>query len=589
MSLHKRFLLICTLLLTFTIQCFSFTAIHAAGYTNSNIDAVLVVDDSASMRKSDPDKISLEAMKMFIDMISLNGDQLGIISYTGKIMREKPLLPITNDEDKKILKEFVSQMERDGLYTDIAAGVTSAVRMLDKQRNLSHKPMIIVFTDGKNDLDTKSGRTMTQSNEEIEEAIKKGYPIYTVGLNADSSVDADYLKNLSDSTGARSFITKSANDLPDILSRIFADHMQLKVIPLSDITATGEFQDIPFSIPDSNVLEANICLLSQKPVEIRIYDPHGQQHTIPGNDIYYSKSSSYSMIKLIKPAQGDWKLQAKGINGEHIKINLLYNYDVKLTVEPLTQQSFKKGDKVRLIAYFESNGQRIPEKEIYKDFQAKLQVNDITTGGSSEMAANNMSDRFEVEFTVPDDHKYQLIVKAEGTGFFRESSPIDLDASVVKLANPISSPMIPVKEEEKSTPFWVYPAAVLALLLLGGGIFLVAKNGKKPKFVGQVIIEIKDDNTGKMDPPQFKKLTNFTGKVTLHQLLQLSPEFMETEKIVLSPGKNDRLILKNASQCDIHKGGRVVNTSRGYEIIKGDRLMITMRDTPKSILLEYIH
>lgn len=81
----------------------------AAQAQTSGIDAVLVADVSNSMNTSDRDKISNEAMKMFIDMLPVQGDKVGIVAYTDQVEREKAMLEIQSDADKSSLKDFIDQ------------------------------------------------------------------------------------------------------------------------------------------------------------------------------------------------------------------------------------------------------------------------------------------------------------------------------------------------------------------------------------------------------------------------------------------------------------------------------------------------
>uniref|UniRef100_UPI0005653196 vWA domain-containing protein n=1 Tax=Paenibacillus zanthoxyli TaxID=369399 RepID=UPI0005653196 len=96
----------------------------------SQIDAVLVLDVSNSMKTSDKNNIAGEAMKMFIDMLSARGDKVGVVAYTDKVQREKALLTINSPSDKQDLKDFIVGLDR-GSYTDIAVGVDEAVKVLE--------------------------------------------------------------------------------------------------------------------------------------------------------------------------------------------------------------------------------------------------------------------------------------------------------------------------------------------------------------------------------------------------------------------------------------------------------------------------
>ena len=101
-------------------------------------------------------------------------------------------------------------------------------------------------------------------------------------------------------------------------------------------------------------------------------------------------------------------------------------------------------------------------------------------------------------------------------------------------------------------------------------------------------IDIKDENTKKMlGTTQYRKISTYKGKVNLHQLLQLIPEYKEAEKIIFEQGKNDKLIIKNYSACTIEKFGRIIDASKGFELKNKDIIIITLKNVPVSINLEY--
>ena len=103
-----------------------------------------------------------------------------------------------------------------------------------------HEPMIVLLADGNNDFNKSSGRTQSESDKELDGAVAEakaaGIPIYTIGLNADGKLNKAPLEDLAKQTGAKSFSTSSANDLPQILSEIFASHLKLKIVPVQSMT-----------------------------------------------------------------------------------------------------------------------------------------------------------------------------------------------------------------------------------------------------------------------------------------------------------------------------------------------------------------
>lgn len=567
----------------------SLTTAHAAQGA-SQIDAVLVLDVSNSMSTSDPSKIGNEAMKMFIDMLPKQGDQVGIVAYTDQIQREKALLEIQSSKDKENLKGFIDQLNR-GAYTDISVGVKEAVQILADGADPAHEPMIILLADGNNDFDKRSGRTQSESDTDMEKALKEakdsGVPIYTIGLNADGKLNEAALAKLSDDTGGKSFATDSADDLPKILSEIFASHLELNVVPVDSFTADGSYQNVKISVPNANVLEANISIMSTKPVEAKLLDPSGKEVPIPSDEVLLSKSKSYSLLKLLSPTEGDWTLQVKGVNRDKIDINLVFNYDLSLALDPLASTSYSKGDEVKFSSYLMSGGKKLEDQTQYSNMSAVLLVKDLDTGKTEEIPMDNAGDHFAGTYKIAEKHDYEIKVKAEEASFFRETDAVAITA---KGSGPATTPSDPAAEPKKAFPLVPVILGVVGLAILLAAAYFVLRLLKQANrgFVGQLVIEIRDENTGDKTSPQYKKLSAFKGKLLLHQLLQLAPELKETEKIVFKPGSNDRIVLQNGSPSTIEKSGRAVDASRELELKSGDRITVSLKQVDKTIFIEYL-
>ncbi|WP_440113823.1 vWA domain-containing protein [Paenibacillus sp. QZ-Y1] len=563
----------------------------AAQAQTSGIDAVLVADVSNSMNTSDRDKISNEAMKMFIDMLPVQGDKVGIVAYTDQVEREKAMLEIQSDADKSSLKDFIDQLGR-GPYTDVSVGVAEAVNVLNHGADPSHSPMIVLLADGNNDFNKTKGRAQAQSDADLEKAVKEaqnqGIPVYTIGLNADGKLNKNALSDLAQQTGGKSFITDTPDDLPQILSEIFADHAKLNVVKLPSVTGNGSYQEVTVNVPNDSVLEANISIMSSKPVEVQLTDPSGQAVNLNSDAAKLSTSKSYSLVKLLKPQEGDWKLRVKGAPKDSIDINLLFNYNLELVVDPIKTKSYTKGDKVELVAKLENGGQPLQDKDLYADMKATLVVKDVDTGKSEEQPLENMGTGFAGTFEIPDNHQYELIIRAEEDSFYRESAPITINAGGA--AGSGTQPTTSGGEQDKPFPWLPVILGIVALLVVAvGAWFLMGWLKRKNRgFVGQMIVEIRDENTGDKSYPQYKKLVSFRGRFHLHQLLQLDPELKETEKYIFTPSNGDRIIIRNTAGGTLEKSGRAVDASSGVELKNGDRLSIPLQQADKTILIEYL-
>ncbi|WP_340011977.1 vWA domain-containing protein [Paenibacillus sp. FSL H7-0690] len=583
------------LLLALCLAASPFAAVkaYAATSAQSHIDAVLLIDVSNSMKTSDKNKIANEAMKMFIDMLSTQGDKVGIVAYTDKVQREKALLQISSESDKQDLKDFIDGLDR-GAYTDIAIGVEEAVKVLQNGSDPSHEPIIVMLADGNNDFNKATGRTQSESDKELKAAVevakKNGYPIYTIGLNADGKLNKQSLADLSNETGGKAFSTDSADDLPQILSEIFASHLKLKVVPVQSITANGDYQDVTVNVPNGSVLEANISIMSSQPVTAKLTDPSGKEVAIPSNNVLLSKSSTYSLIKLLSPEEGDWKLQVKGVPKDKFDINLVFNYDLELKIDALPSATYKKGDKIDITSHLFSNGTQVTLSNLYQDMKAVLLATDIDTGDVQEIELDNSGAVFKGTFEVKESHNYELKVRAEESSFYRESAPVQISAKTGGAATTAPSTGTgneePLKEASSNTLYYII-GGILLVLAAGAAWYVLNKKSARG-FVGQLVVEVKDSNTGEKTYPQYKKLAGFKGKFTLHQLLQLAPELKESETVIFTPAKNDRLLLRSGEGVTVERSGRAADASRGLELKSGDRVSVSLQTVDKTIYLEYL-
>lgn len=562
---------------------FAASATNSTNNSTTSIDAVLVLDASNSMKSSDPQQLGSEAMKLFIDMLPSQGDRVGVVSYTDRIEREKALTAIQSADDKTQLKSFIDGLTR-GAYTDISVGMKEAVNILQDNAQQGHEPMIVLFADGNNQLNSNSGRSNSDADTDLNTAVaqakKDGYPVYTIGLNADGKLNQEALKKIADDTGGKSFVTTSAEELPEILSEIFADHQEVNVVPVDSITGNGQFQDVKIHIPNANVKEANISIMSSEVVEVKLVDPSGNAVAVPSDKVSMSTSKSYSLVKLLSPEQGDWTLQVKGVDQDKIDINLVFNYNLELALDPIPTKAYSKGDKIDIVSYLTSGGQKLTDNSQASSMKAVLNVKDMDTGTTSQVPLTTDGSEFKGTFEVPDNHVYQLVARAEEQSFYRETAPVTIDAKGGVSGSGEKAGLGLVT--------WII-IAVVALLVLAGLWFLLGFLKKRNRgFVGQMVIEIRDENTGERSYPQYKKLTTFRGKFNLHQLVQLAPELKETENIIFTPSSNDRIMIRNNADNVIEKSARAIDASKGFELKSGDRITISLRQVDKTIMLEYL-
>lgn len=583
-----------------------------------NIDAVLVLDASNSMNTSDPGKLSIEAMKMFIDMLGVQGDKVGVVSYTDQIEREKAMTTLRNAGDKALLKDFISQLKR-GAYTDITVGLDEALRLMDDARDPAHKPVIIMLTDGNIELDARKGKTLADADRDtdriIADAQSKGYPIYTIGLNYDGNLNRPYIDNIASQTGALCFETKTADELPDILSAIFADQMEIKIVSAGTVQADGDFQSIDMDIPDTNIVEANVTFLSGKPVTVELYDPNGRQIQFDDTSAILTQSNAYSLLKIIAPKQGLWKLRVKGVSGDKIKINLLYHYsvDVRLDIDNLSPTA---GDTVHAEITLLEGGQPTANAALYQNSVCTVSVKDLDNPqapSATMVSAAYQNGLFTAALSFPAAHTYEITAKVEHPNFFRESGSITLTAASVPAATatstpatatpmattqPTTSPTAGTPPEDAAPEGFTWTNFLLwgglAAVLIVGVLVLVLRQTRLSSrvFSGRLVIEVTDHYTHEKMAPQYRNLIEYGKRANLLTLLNgaVSPSLSAVTLMPspTAPSHMPQLIVKCTDpHIKFKKDFMEQDASRGIPMNIKSEILILLEAENKQVKIRY--
>lgn len=574
---------------------------------SASVDAVLVLDASHSMNESDPQGISAEAMKMFIDMLPASGSRVGIVSYTDKVQREKALLEIRGESDKQELKSFVGEIDR-GPFTDTAVGVSEAVRMLLRGEEEGRDPMIVLLADGNTSLDSEGKRTRADSAAELAEAAGQakdaGIPIYTIGLNADGTLNRGVLRQVSDRTGGKAFVTDSAADLPDILGEIFAGHQQARVMTVAasapsvkpeirDSDKSGESREVSefrIEIPDGEVIEANASIQGAARGSMELLDPDGRTVSIPSDRAMLSESSAYALLKLVRPEQGTWTLRVQGAGTKPPEMGLVFSYDFELAIDKLGPY-YERGSKLDVSAYLERSGRRLNSPDLYRSARAALIVREEESGAEEKIPLSLENGRFVGSYTLSRAYNYDLTVRAESASFYRESKPVrvEVSGSAPREAAQEAEPAFrPLSALAPAVPGLLGAAGAAALAALVGGIARANR-----RFAGKLLVEIVDEHSGRVLHAHAADLTGLKGRADLLGLLGDLPEserfeLRGAESVTLRPGRRGAPVLRSrASDAEIRRGGLLLEASGGLPLSSGERIEVLPAGTRRIAVLEY--
>ncbi|WP_258382203.1 vWA domain-containing protein [Paenibacillus sp. S02] len=403
----------------------SLGAVPIEGY-----DAVFVLDTSYSMRDTDPEGIAAEVINMFMDLSDADRTRVGFVAYNHNVVASKPLTSIAVAAQKSQIQQDIRTLNRSG-YTDLGLGLRRGSELLAAGASQGRQPFMILLSDGETDFGASSGsRSKGDSNNDVSSVIKsaqtKGYPVYTIGLNHDGTVNRQELERIASQTGGASFITSSAEDLPEILNRIFASQIRSKLVPIAAITTTGEMQELTVTLPDSSMEEANLVLLSEHPLlETQLYSN--------SENVRRYKSSRYAILKIEHPQAGKVKLKLRGIRGDLVKINLLgsYRLEAEATMGGKQQATATHGDKpVQLLkgqaTPFQAqlllpDSQKLTDEAVYTSLQAHIIV--TPKGGTAKkVPMTYKSGAFHTEYAFPQTGDYTWQLSLDSPQWYRKGT-----------------------------------------------------------------------------------------------------------------------------------------------------------------------
>lgn len=522
----KAFLSLSIILLLFLLTC-SFYSVKAesttGGSNKRNMDLVIVLDRTASLQLSDPNMLSRQAAKLILDLMVQNGSKIGFVQYTDKVTDRLDITDINGLARKNDLKSYIDKLGvPKGKSTDLSSGLKEGVSMLAGLHTLEN-PIVILLSDGKNDFDGSdrtqdiSQRDMAQT---LEVAKNKGIVLYTIGLNADGTVDKELLSRIAKETGGKSYIVQRANDLPDIICDVYSDALGYRLMSLGPdrIRLSGDFEPYLFDVVNSSVEEANIVIYKNNDLEVKLFSPDGTEVSWDNTQFIAADSPNYRSYKIINPKKGQWRLMVKGARNNEIKISLLYNYDLVLLMDPLSS-SAHTGSEIPVKAYLMSQGWAIKDKDLYKDMSAVLVVENLATNVSEKVTLTAGENDYQGKIKFEQAGNYNVYMRAEGKDLIRKS-----DSQRIQITENIAQGMVSTKNALLSKKFLIISlrilSAIVLAILLFKGISKLIETAKPKLLFGKIDLRVIDTISGREEMQLSKALASYGSLVTLGQLVE---------------------------------------------------------------------
>lgn len=564
----------------------SFGAVTASavGGTTGEVNVIFLVDSSLSMRKSDPDMIRLEAIKLFADLCILGKTKIGFTLFGSDIIYDQQPIAINTEADRDALKKKVDELTELKGSTDIGLALRHTVESFAADGSSGNGRFIVFLSDGRTMIPKSvTDRTTEDSEKDLEKGIEAaraaGIPIYTIGLNASGEVDEEQLHHISAETFAdETYMTNSAGDLSEILSDIYVRHTGAENKQLASFTSIGGTHDTEFQIADSTVIEANLVIMhSEKLDDIKITDPDGTEAMFDGTQADISTSEGHTLVKIYDPRPGSWHIYVASPSDTRIDINYILTRDFSLDLELSTDKAVAAGTKVKITAVLtDPNGEAVTDEVLLGNFAGKAILKNEATGEAEEipLSRDEKGDfGAEGKFASDDNYTLQAILY---------NSNVEIRSNIVMLENGSET------YKEPEGPLKIILICVGAAVLLVIVIMLIIKHLKENirMFSGKLVITVNAGGIPSMPLSyDFAKRIPGKRKVMLSKVLKdLSDDPAVTDAVPASVTSAVAITMNSTGELRVsgikgveYSGGVTV----GKNVVLSNANRLTLRYTDK--------
>ncbi|MBZ0278442.1 MAG: VWA domain-containing protein, partial [Anaerolineae bacterium] len=221
---------------------------------NLSFGVVLAIDTSSSMAGL-PLERAQEAARAFVNSIGPN-DPVAIVTFDSEARLVQAFTT-----DKGVLLNAINTLGYGGKTALYDAGVEAIV-----QAAASELPRraVILLSDGAE----YGGRSVNDRSAALNEAFKRGVPVYTIGLGY--GFDRTYLTELSDGTNAKFFESPTPDELLQIYQGL-ANTLRSQYVITVNANVPGDGHEYPLTIEvttDENTASATAILRAPIPVPL---------------------------------------------------------------------------------------------------------------------------------------------------------------------------------------------------------------------------------------------------------------------------------------------------------------------------------
>ena len=368
--------------------------------------ALILFDNSGSMRQNDPQRLSHLAVQLFLALAGPQ-DQVGVLAFSDAGVSLCPLTPMRSAALKQACQSRLQTLHFNGQTTDLHAAIKAGLASFPPAGASASRDLVLLLTDGQLDLGPQRRAAEPLTLAAIRETLlpqylDRGIAVYTLAFT--SEADRTLLQEMAQVTRGEFRFIANASTLHTAFSALFMSAKSAASLPIQEGAV----------VMDSSLQEASLILSKAHPKEpVSLLTPGKQRlqarSTHPG--VQWQSTPAYDMIQLTAPEPGTWRVErASGgeqdvaiIGASTLTLEVSLGPDYLEAGEPLTIQA-------RLLEY--EHALHDPQKLQAFTVQAEL----TTPAGERQtipLQAGPEAGSFTARRTTPEaTGQYGLVVRA---------------------------------------------------------------------------------------------------------------------------------------------------------------------------------
>lgn len=190
-------------------------------------DVILVLDNSGSMKKNDPQFLASQAVNEFIGSLDTES-RIAIIIFDQSVRVAMPLTPVS-DETRNDILNSLGEINYKGQYTDSPAAIERAIYDLKTRGREDAKKLIIFMTDGivdtgNTDQDLEKAKWLKQDLAAAAAAAE----IQIFGIAFTEQADFQLIQSLAQQTSGEYYRALQPEDLKNVFDQV---HVLINRVP----------------------------------------------------------------------------------------------------------------------------------------------------------------------------------------------------------------------------------------------------------------------------------------------------------------------------------------------------------------------